>query len=136
MTNSRLTDPEVLEWRFPVRVEEFSIRRGSGGDGVHRGGDGVVRRLRFDEAMEVNVLSSRRVVAPYGTGGGAPGAVGINLVLRADGSTEQLPGVASVQVGPGDAMEIATPGGGGYGSADPARLQGDRWVHRSTCRHP
>jgi 5-oxoprolinase (ATP-hydrolysing) len=119
MTNSRLTDPEVLEWRFPVRVEEFSIRRGSGGDGAHRGGDGVVRRLRFDEAMEVNILSSRRVVAPYGAAGGSPGAVGINRVRRADGSTEHLPGVASTAVGPGDAIEIATPGGGGYGIARP-----------------
>ncbi|MFN3217825.1 MAG: hydantoinase B/oxoprolinase family protein [Acidimicrobiales bacterium] len=119
MTNSRLTDPEVLEWRFPVRVEEFSIRRGSGGEGAHRGGDGVVRRLRFDEAMEVNILSSRRVVAPYGTSGGSPGAVGINLVLRADGSTEQLAGVASVRVERGDAIEIATPGGGGHGATRP-----------------
>jgi 5-oxoprolinase (ATP-hydrolysing) len=132
MTNSRLTDPEVLEWRFPVRVEEFSIRRASGGDGAHRGGDGVVRRLRFDEAMEVNVLSSRRVVAPYGTAGGSPGAVGINTVHRADGSSEQLAGVASLGVGEGDAIEIATPGGGGYG-IPPA---GDRRVHRGTAPNP
>jgi 5-oxoprolinase (ATP-hydrolysing) len=79
----------------------------------------VVRRLRFDEAMEVNILSSRRVVAPYGAAGGSPGAVGINRVRRADGSTEHLPGVASTAVGPGDAIEIATPGGGGYGIARP-----------------
>ena len=75
----------------------------------------MIRRLRFDDTMEVNVLSSRRVVAPYGMAGGSPGAVGINTVHRADGSTEPLAGVASLRVGPGDAIEIATPGGGGYG---------------------
>ena len=115
MTNSRLTDPEVLEWRFPVRLESFEIRQGSGGRGRHTGGDGVVRRVRFDDAMTVNVLSSRRVVAPYGVGGGEPGAVGRNRVIRTDGSVEELPGNAQVEVMPGDVFEIETPGGGGFG---------------------
>jgi 5-oxoprolinase (ATP-hydrolysing) len=115
MTNSRLTDPEVLEWRYPVVVEDFRIRRGSGGAGVHRGGDGVVRRVRFDEPMQVNVLSSHRLVAPYGLAGGYPGAVGHNRVLRADGRVHELPGNARVDVASGDRFEIETPGGGGFG---------------------
>ncbi|MGI9645720.1 MAG: hydantoinase B/oxoprolinase family protein [Ilumatobacteraceae bacterium] len=115
MTNSRLTDPEVLEWRFPVVLEAFNVRRGSGGTGAHRGGDGAVRRLRFEEAMQVNVLSSRRAVQPFGLDGGGPGAVGVNRVLRADGTVEDLPGNAQVDVQPGDKVEIQTPGGGGYG---------------------
>ena len=115
MTNARLTDPEVLEQRHPVVVEDFSIRRGSGGAGLHRGGDGVVRRTRFEEPMSLNVLSSRRKVAPYGIEGGSPGAVGINRVLRADGSVESHAGVFRTEVQPNDRLEIATPGGGGYG---------------------
>ena len=117
MTNSRLTDPEVLEQRFPVMVEDFSIRRGSGGAGQHHGGDGVVRRTRFDEPMSLNVLSSRREVAPYGIEGGSPGAVGINRILRADGTIETHPGVFRTEVQPGDRFEVSTPGGGGYGLA-------------------
>ena len=117
MTNSRLTDPEVLEWRFPVVLETFHVRRGSGGSGAHRGGDGVVRRVRFGEAMQVNVLSSRRVEQPYGVAGGEPGATGRNRVIRADGSMEELPGNVSVDVAEGDRFEIETPGGGGFGSA-------------------
>ncbi len=115
MTNSRLTDPEVLEWRFPVVLETFHVRRGSGGAGAHRGGDGAVRRLRFGEAMQVNVISSRRSVAPYGVNGGGPGAVGHNRVIRADGTIVELPGNAHVDVEPGDRFEIETPGGGGFG---------------------
>ena len=118
MTNARLTDPEVLEQRHPVVVEDFSIRRGSGGAGRHRGGDGVVRRTRFEETMSLNVLSSRREIAPYGIKGGSPGAVGTNRVLRADGAVESYPGVFRTEVGPGDCLEIATPGGGGYGPPD------------------
>ncbi len=114
MTNTRLTDPEVLENRFPVLVETFSIRRGSGGAGTHAGGDGVVRRLRFEETMEVNVISNRRVVPPYGLAAGRPGAVGENLVIRADGRTERLPGVCQTVVHAGDAFEMRTPGGGGW----------------------
>ena len=121
MTNARLTDPEVLEQRHPVVVEDFSIRRGSGGSGQHRGGNGVVRRIRFDEAMSLNVLSSRRVVAPYGIKGGSPGEVGVNRVLRADGTIETHPGVFRAEVHPGDVLEVSTPGGGGYGPPDAVR---------------
>ena len=117
MTNSRLTDPEVLEWRYPVVLETFHVRRGSGGAGTHRGGDGAVRRLRFGEAMQVNVLSSRRVVHPYGLSGGAAGAVGHNRVLRADGTVTELAGNAQVDVDAGDRFEIETPGGGGFGNS-------------------
>jgi len=116
MTNSRLTDPEVLEWRYPVQLETFHIREGSGGAGARRGGHGVVRRIRFDEKMEVNVLSGRRKVPPYGMAGGEPGAVGHNRVIRADGSVTEFPASAKTVVEPGDAFEIETPGGGGFGS--------------------
>ncbi|MDG2114070.1 MAG: hydantoinase B/oxoprolinase family protein, partial [Actinomycetota bacterium] len=116
MTNTRLTDPEILEWRHPVLLEHFRIRRGSGGRGAHSGGDGVVRRLRFEEPMTVNVLASHRRVAPFGVAGGADGATGINRVIRADGASEELPGSVRVEVDAGDAFEIETPGGGGYGS--------------------
>ena len=121
MTNSRLTDPEVLEQRFPVLLEDFSIRQGSGGTGQHRGGNGVIRRTRFDEPMSLNVLSSRRSVAPYGIDGGTPGAVGVNRIIRADGTVEEYPGVFRTEVNPGDRFEIATPGAGGYGPADEER---------------
>jgi len=117
MTNSRLTDPEVLEWRYPVRLETFHIRAGSGGRGAHRGGDGVVRRIRFDEEMEVNVLSGRREVPPYGMAGGEPGAVGHNRVIRTDGEVIEFPAAAKTVVEPGDIFEIETPGGGGFGVA-------------------
>jgi len=115
MTNSRLTDPEVLEWRFPVRLEEFSIRRGSGGDGAHRGGDGIVRRLRFLEPLTAAIVSSSRRIAPYGLAGGHHGACGRNAVERADGTVEELPGVAAVHLRTGDVLVVETPGGGGYG---------------------
>ena len=121
MTNSRLTDPEVLEQRFLVVLEDFSIRQGSGGTGQHRGGDGVIRRTRFDEPMSLNVLSSRRSVAPYGIEGGTPGAVGVNRIIRADGAVEEYPGVFRTEVNSGDRFEIATPGAGGYGPADEER---------------
>jgi 5-oxoprolinase (ATP-hydrolysing) len=120
MTNSRLTDPEVLEWRYPVLLDTFHIRRGSGGKGTHRGGDGTVRRVRFTSPMQVNVLSSRRRVRPFGLAGGEPGEVGRNRVIRADGAVEELPGNAQVEVGPGDIFEIQTPGGGGFGPAGQA----------------
>ncbi len=115
MTNSRLTDPEVLEWRFPVLVEEFRVRAGSGGAGRWRGGDGAVRRIRFREPMRVSILSGHRRVPPYGMAGGEPGALGANRVERAGGGTEQLAGSASAEVGPGDVLVVETPGGGGYG---------------------
>ncbi|WP_018548925.1 hydantoinase B/oxoprolinase family protein [Streptomyces sp. LaPpAH-108] len=115
MTNSRLTDPEILEWRLPVRLEEFSVRRGSGGAGRERGGDGVVRRIRFLEPMTVSTLSQHRRVPPYGMAGGAPGALGANRVEHADGTVTDLGGSGSAEVGPGDVLVIETPGGGGYG---------------------
>ena len=115
MTNTRLTDPEVLEWRFPVLLERFSIRRGSGGAGVHPGGDGVVRRVRFLEPMTANIISSHRRVPPYGMAGGEPGRIGRNAVERSDGTMEELPGGARVEMGAGDVFVIETPGGGGYG---------------------
>jgi 5-oxoprolinase (ATP-hydrolysing) len=116
MTNSRLTDPEVLEWRYPVRVEEFRVRPGSGGYGAHRGGCGAVRRLRFLEPMTTAIVSSSRRVAPYGLAGGLPGACGRNAVERAGGAVEELPGVAQAQMAPGDVLVVETPGGGGYGA--------------------
>jgi len=115
MTNSRLTDPEVLEWRYPVLLESHRINRGSGGAGAHPGGDGTIRRVRFLEAMGAALLSNHRVVAPFGLDGGAPGAVGRQWVERADGRIDQLPGCAKTEVGPGDVFVIQTPAGGGFG---------------------
>ncbi|MEE4376080.1 MAG: hydantoinase B/oxoprolinase family protein [Candidatus Competibacteraceae bacterium] len=117
MTNTRMTDPEVLETRFPVRVEEFSIRRGSGGDGRWRGGDGITRRLRFLEEMTATVLSSHREVPPPGAAGGSPGRTGENHVERKDGSIVTLKGNDEALMTPGDIFVMLTPGGGGYGSA-------------------
>jgi 5-oxoprolinase (ATP-hydrolysing) len=116
MTNSRLTDPEVLESRFPAIVEEFAIRRGSGGDGAHKGGDGVVRRLRFRQTMTAGILSTRRQTDPFGLAGGEAGARGINRVTRADGTAAPLKGCDETTVEPGDTIIIETPGGGGFGA--------------------
>lgn len=115
MTNSRLTDPEVLEWRFPVMVEEFSIRRGSGGKGRYNGGDGVIRRIRFLEDMTASILSNRRRIAPFGLNGGGDGALGKNAVIRADGSVVSLTAKGSLPVKCGDVFVIETPGGGAFG---------------------
>lgn len=115
MTNSRLTDPEVLEWRLPVVLEEFAVRADSGGNGRWRGGNGAVRRIRFREPMTVSTLSQHRVVPPYGMAGGEPGALGSGRVERADGSVLRLAGSDSADAGPGDVLVIETPGGGGYG---------------------
>lgn len=115
MTNSRLTDPEVLETRYPVLVEAFSIRRGSGGSGAHRGGDGVVRRIGFRESMTATLLSNRRRVPPFGLQGGGPGAAGKAWVERADGTIRPMAATDLVEVGAGDAIVIETPGGGGWG---------------------
>lgn len=120
MTNSRLTDPEVLESRFPVLVESFAIRRGSGGAGRWRGGDGAVRRLRFREPMTVSLVSSHRRVPPYGMAGGAPGALGRTWVERAGGFVVELEGCDSLDVGAGDVLVVETPGGGGYGPTETA----------------
>jgi 5-oxoprolinase (ATP-hydrolysing) len=121
MTNSRLTDPEVLEWRFPVLVESFAIRRGSGGGGKHRGGDGAIRRIRFREPMTAAILSGHRRVPPYGMAGGGAGQIGCNYVLRRDGSRIDLAGTGRVEMAEGDVFVIETPGGGGFGRAGESR---------------
>jgi len=117
MTNSRLTDPEVLEWRFPVRVEAHAIRAGSGGAGQWRGGNGAVRRIRFLEDMTAAILSNARRVAPFGIDGGGAGAVGLNRVMRKDGVMETLASSTEISVQAGDIFSIETPGGGGCGVA-------------------
>jgi 5-oxoprolinase (ATP-hydrolysing) len=118
MTNSRLTDPEVLEWRFPVLLKSFEIRRGSGGKGKHRGGDGVVRKVRFDEAMTANIISGHRKVPPYGIDGGGPGSTGSNYVEHENGRVTELSGTDQIELKPGDLFVIKTPGGGGFGAPD------------------
>jgi 5-oxoprolinase (ATP-hydrolysing) len=117
MTNSRLTDPEVLEWRYPVRLESYAIRRGSGGTGRWRGGDGGVRRLRFLEPMTVTTLAGHRRVPAFGLAGGGPGGLGRHWVERADGSVTAMRGCDSVRLDAGDVFVIETPGGGGYGGS-------------------
>ncbi len=117
MTNSRLTDPEVLEFRFPVRLESYAIRAGSGGAGRFRGGDGGVRRVRFLEAMTASILSNGRTVPAFGMAGGEPGALGLNRVERSDGRVEALGHIGQVEMAPGDVFVVETPGGGGWGPA-------------------
>ena len=122
MTNSRLTDPEVLEWRFPVLLERFEIRAQSGGGGRHRGGDGTRREIRFLRPMSAGMLANHRRIAPFGLDGGLDGATGADYVRRADGSVERLTGNAPVELAAGDTFVIQTPGGGGFGTpAVPAR---------------
>jgi 5-oxoprolinase (ATP-hydrolysing) len=116
MTNSRLTDPEILETRLPVRLDQFAIRHGSGGQGVHRGGDGVVRAVTFLEPMRANILANRRRVPPRGIEGGTDAEAGRNWIERTDGTVEMLSATASAEVQPGDRFVIETPGGGGFGS--------------------
>jgi 5-oxoprolinase (ATP-hydrolysing) len=118
MTNSRLTDPEILERRFPVRVEHFGVRHGSGGEGHHRGGDGAIRRMRFLAPMEAALLSTRRSHSPQGICGGGAAQAGRQRLIGADGGVKELPGCFSITVRPGDVVEIETPGGGGFGPAD------------------
>jgi 5-oxoprolinase (ATP-hydrolysing) len=118
MTNSRLTDPEILETRLPVRLDRFAIRRGSGGPGTHRGGDGVVRTVTFLEPMRANILADRRRVPPRGILGGADAEPGRNWVERADGTVEMLSATQSADVAAGDRFVIETPGGGGYGAPE------------------
>ncbi|BAY82832.1 hydantoinase B/oxoprolinase [Calothrix parasitica NIES-267] len=115
MTNSRLTDPEVLETRYPVLLENFSLRLGSGGKGKHSGGNGVIRQIQFLENMTANILCSHRLISPFGLNSGEPGKVGRNLVIRKDGSEEKLDSTATVEMKPGDVFVIETPGGGGFG---------------------
>jgi 5-oxoprolinase (ATP-hydrolysing) len=120
MTNSRLTDPEVLEFRFPVRLESYAIRPGSGGAGQWKGGDGGMRRVRFLEPMTASILSNGRTVPAFGSAGGQPGALGINRIERADGRVETLGHIGSAAMQPGDLFVIETPGGGGWGATDHA----------------
>lgn len=115
MTNSRLTDPEILEWRFPVLLEEFKIRRGSGGAGKFRGGDGTTRRMRFTESMTATILSGHRTIPPFGLDGGEPGAVGKSTVERTNGQIEDLGATDSTLMNVGDVFVIETPAGGGFG---------------------
>jgi 5-oxoprolinase (ATP-hydrolysing) len=134
MTNSRLTDPEVLEWRFPVRLDAFRIRAGSGGDGAHRGGDGGERRVRFLEPMTAVMLANRRRVPPFGLAGGAPGAPGRNWVERSDDGREEFGATCRVEMHAGDVFVIQTPGGGGFGAA--GRRAGEakaRTAHRGSA---
>jgi 5-oxoprolinase (ATP-hydrolysing) len=116
-TNSLLTDPEVLEWRFPVLLERFAIRRGSGGKGRHHGGDGVVRQIRFRAPMTAAILSNRRRIPPFGLSGGGPGQLGRNWIRRAAGDLESLAATQVVEMGAGDVFVIETPGGGGFGKS-------------------
>ena len=119
MTNTRLTDPEILEWRYPVMLESFGVSRGSGGAGRWRGGDGTRRRIRFLEAMDLTVLSQHRIVAPYGLAGGEDGRCGRNWVERADGTADEMTGQDHRRVGAGDVFVLETPSGGGYGPESP-----------------
>jgi 5-oxoprolinase (ATP-hydrolysing) len=122
MTNTRITDPEVLELRYPVRLLQFSLRRGSGGAGRWRGGDGLVRRYQFLAPVTVSLLTERRLRAPFGLAGGCPGLPGANRVERRDGRVEELGGHVSLALEAGDRLAIETPGGGGFGSSDGAAL--------------
>jgi 5-oxoprolinase (ATP-hydrolysing) len=125
MTNSRLTDPETLEWRFPVLLQSFEIREGSGGGGEHHGGDGARRRVRFLEDMDVMILANHREIPPYGLAGGGDGAVGRNWLERADGTRVEMSGTDRTQACPGDVFVIETPGGGGYGRLSVEALASD-----------
>ncbi|MFZ1028159.1 MAG: hydantoinase B/oxoprolinase family protein [Limnoraphis robusta] len=118
MTNSRLTDPEVLEWRFPVLLEEFSIRPNSGGKGQYHGGNGITRKIRFLEKMTASILSGHRIIPPFGLAGGEAGLVGKNSVIRNDETVEILGSTATIEINEGDLFIIETPGGGGYGNPD------------------
>jgi 5-oxoprolinase (ATP-hydrolysing) len=116
MTNSRLTDTEILEIRYPVRITEFAIRRGSGGSGKYSGGNGLIREIEFLEAMEVAILANHRRIQPFGLAGGAPAVCGENLLI-CRGTAQQLAATAAMKVAPGDRLRISTPGGGGFGAA-------------------
>ena len=115
MTNSRMTDPEVLEWRFPVLLDRFAICHGSGGGGAHKGGAGAVRRIRFRRAMTAAILSCHRTTVPFGAHGGDPGTAGRNWVERANGDKVELGACDQIEMNAGDVFVIETPGGGGYG---------------------
>ena len=133
MTNSRITDPEIFELRYPVLLERFAIRKGSGGAGAFKGGDGVVRRVRFLEAMEAAMLSNRRRVPPFGLEGGEPGALGRNRVIRENGEEQELGALSASSMQAGDAIEIETPGGGGFGTQRVNSTQGVEGVSCLLC---
>ncbi len=118
MTNTRITDPEILERRYPVMLCEFSIRKNSGGSGKFKGGDGLVREVEFLEPLNAAILSERRVHRPYGLNGGESGKCGRNLFFRKDGSTLFLGGKNEIRAEAGERIRIETPGGGGYGKVD------------------
>ena len=117
MTNTGITDPEILETRFPVLLEAFKLRSGSGGEGRWKGGDGLIRRVRFLVPMSVSLLTQRRVSGPNGAAGGASGTPGKQLWIHPDGAVQELPSMASIDVEQDSRIEIQTPGGGGYGLA-------------------
>jgi 5-oxoprolinase (ATP-hydrolysing) len=119
MTNTRITDPEVLEHRYPVRLHRFALRRESGGTGRWQGGHGLIREYEFLAPLELSILSQHRVSAPYGMAGGGDGAVGRQVILRADGTRHELRGIDGCEVEPGDRLVLETPGGGGWGEPDP-----------------
>ena len=126
MTNTRITDPEILERRYPVILRQFSIRKDSGGDGLFRGGDGVIRELEFTRPLTVSILSERRAFQPYGMGGGCPGARGLNLLRMAkDKRVINLGGKNTVLTETGDTLIIHSPGGGGYGKSVGKRNSGE-----------
>ena len=115
MTNSRITDPEVMEHHFPVLLEEFSIRQNSGGKGQYSGGDGVCRKIKFFEAVSLSILSSSRIFRPTGLDGGSRGLAGMNFYIDEAGRHHELLGCAQLEVKPGESILIQTPGGGGFG---------------------
>jgi 5-oxoprolinase (ATP-hydrolysing) len=115
MTNTRITDPEILEHRYPLRLVEFSIRKRSGGRGAFRGGNGVIRIVEFTSVSTVSILSQHRIIRPYGMQGGKKGKRGRQIIIRADGVKEKLTGITGITAYPGDKLVIKTPGGGGWG---------------------
>ena len=120
MTNTRLTDPEILETRYPVILREFSVRLGSGGTGFHHGGDGIVREVEFLKPLTVSLLTNRRLNQPYGIHGGEPGKQGVNLRIGGDGSLETLSPSCELKVIQGERLRLETPGGGGWGKREPS----------------
>jgi 5-oxoprolinase (ATP-hydrolysing) len=118
MTNTKITDPEVLEFRYPVVLEEIGIRKSSGGNGKWKGGNGIVRQIRFKEDVILTLLSQHRIERPFGMEGGLPGKTGAQILIRANGDIVKLKGIETIEVRKGDIVRIETPGGGGYGKKD------------------
>jgi 5-oxoprolinase (ATP-hydrolysing) len=115
MTNTKITDPEILEFRYPVTLEKMGIRKGSGGHGKWKGGDGIIRQLRFEEDVILTILSQHRIEKPYGLNGGATGRPGKQTLIRSSGEEIQIQGIETIEIKKGDRIRIETPGGGGYG---------------------